>query len=61
MYGPLLLIEAGLVADERLISAIPAVAPQRGSWQRPLLSGGPADEAGGLGWLPAGSKELLWE
>lgn len=61
MHGPLLLIEAGLVADERLISAILAVARQRGSGQRPLLSGGPADEAGGLAWLPAGSKVLSWE
>ncbi|MFM5884490.1 MAG: CDP-alcohol phosphatidyltransferase family protein [Novosphingobium sp.] len=55
--GPLLLIEAGLLADERLISAFLDGAIRRGPTARPLLAIGLDGVAGGLAWLPAGSTQ----
>ncbi len=49
----LLLIEAGLIADERLIEAFLEAANQRGPDARPLLAVDPAGKTGGLAWLPS--------
>ena len=59
--GPVLLIEAGLVADERLISALLVAARQRGCSARPLLAIGPDGQPGGLAWLSVGSSHPGWE
>lgn len=57
--GPLLVIEAGLVADERLIQAFVAQA-RRAPSRRPLVALGPDGEPGGLAWLPAPDSSLDW-
>lgn len=49
----ILLIEAGLVADERLLAAFLDTARRRGPRARALLAIGPDGRAGGLAWLPA--------
>lgn len=50
--GGILLIEAGLVADERVIAALLAVAAQRSSGNRALIAVSSGGEAGGLAWIP---------
>lgn len=57
-FGPVLLIESGLVADERLIAAFLAEARHRGE---PQIAIGPDGRPGGLGWLPEGSARLDWD
>lgn len=56
--GPVLLIEAGLVADERLVAAFLEEARHRGE---PQIAVGPDGKPGGLGWLPAGTGRLDWD
>ena len=58
--GPVLVIEAGLVADERLIAAFLDAARQRAPGARALVSLGPDGKPGGLAWLPAGSRDCAW-
>jgi phosphatidylglycerophosphate synthase len=50
--GELLLIEAGLVADERLIAAFLDAARRRGATAAPLIACDLAGQIGGLVWLP---------
>lgn len=57
LRGPMLLIEAGLVADERLITAFLAAAAEQPA---PMLAIGPDGRPAGLGWLPAGSTAQDW-
>ncbi len=57
---PILLIEAGLIADERLISAFVQEARQRADSGRPLVAIGPDGQVGGLAWLPVGAHTLDW-
>lgn len=52
-HGGLLLIEAGLVADERTINALLAMADQQGPEARAIVAVGSDGDAGGLAWLPA--------
>jgi phosphatidylglycerophosphate synthase len=58
---PLLLIEAGLLADERLIDAFLSEARKRGAVGGPLVAIGPDGAVGGLGWIPPGSEPRDWE
>ena len=58
--GPLLLIEVGLIADERLIEAFLQEARQRVDSARPLIAVGPDGQPGGLAWLPVGTQPLDW-
>lgn len=51
---PLMVIEDGLVADERLIAAFLQAAQQHPDPARPLVAVGPDGFPGGLAWLPAG-------
>lgn len=57
--GPLLVIEAGLLADERLIKAFIEQARRSGA-RRPLIALGPDGETGGLAWLPDPFISLDW-
>lgn len=58
--GPVLLIEAGLIADERLLAAFLAEVQSR-SWSRgPAVAVGPDGTPGGLAWLPAGLAAPDW-
>ncbi|MGE8142342.1 CDP-alcohol phosphatidyltransferase family protein [Novosphingobium sp. NPDC080210] len=58
--GPVLLIEAGLIADERLLAAFLAEVQSR-SWSRgPAMAVGPDGTPGGLAWLPAGLAAPDW-
>ena len=58
--GPVLLIEAGLIADERLLAAFLAEVQSR-SWSRgPAVAVGPDGTRGGLAWLPAGLAAPDW-
>lgn len=58
--GPVLLIEAGLIADERLLAAFLAEVQSR-SWSRgPAVAVGPDGTPGGLAWLPAGHAAPDW-
>lgn len=58
--GPVLLIEAGLIADERLLAAFLAEVQSR-SWSRgPAVAVGPDGTTGGLAWLPAGHPAPDW-
>lgn len=57
--GPRLMIEAGLLADERLIQAFIDQARRCGSG-RPLIAIGPDGESGGLAWLPDPGTSLDW-
>lgn len=59
--GPVLLIEAGLIADERLITAFLYEAQTRSWSHRALVAIGPDGEVGGLAWLPSGSMGADWE
>lgn len=58
--GPVLLIEAGLIADERLLAAFLAEVQSR-SWScGPAVAVGPDGTPGGLAWLPAGLAAPDW-
>ncbi|WP_374591238.1 CDP-alcohol phosphatidyltransferase family protein [Novosphingobium sp.] len=58
--GPVLLIEAGLIADERLLAAFLTEVQSR-SWSRgPAVAVGPDGTTGGLAWLPAGHAAPDW-
>lgn len=52
--APLLLIESGLIADERLIAAFLHEAGQRPARSSPLIAIGPDGVPGGLAWFPDG-------
>lgn len=59
--NPILLIEAGLLADERLVAAFLAEARARGPDCGQLVALGPDGQIGGLGWLPPGSDPWDWQ
>lgn len=58
--GPLLLIEAGLIADERLIAAFLKAARERCGPTFSLVAVGPDGLPGGLAWLPDASVDADW-
>lgn len=58
--GPLLLIEAGLIADERLIAAFLKAARERRGPACPLVAIGPDGLPGGLAWLPDAGSPADW-
>ena len=58
--GPVLVIEAGLVADERLIAAFLEAAARPGRGAGPLVALGPDGAVGGLAWLPDGERDYVW-
>ncbi|MFM5950325.1 MAG: CDP-alcohol phosphatidyltransferase family protein [Novosphingobium sp.] len=58
--GPVLVIEAGLVVDERLVAAFLDAAARRGMGTPPLVALGPDGAVGGLAWLPDGGRNFAW-
>lgn len=60
IVGPVLVIEAGLIADERLIAAFLEAARTRGLGSPALVALGPDGETGGLAWLPDGGRDFAW-
>lgn len=58
--GPLLLIEAGLIADERLIAAFLQAGRTRRGPACPLVAIGPDGLPGGLAWLPDAGSHADW-
>lgn len=59
--GPILMIEAGLLIDDRLIAAFLAAARKLRTGSRPLMAVGPDGRPGGLAWLPEGSTRPSWD
>lgn len=57
---PVLVIEAGLIADERLIAAFIAEA-QSSATRQALIAIGPDGERGGLAWLPGPDRPMDWQ
>jgi phosphatidylglycerophosphate synthase len=60
LRGPVLLIEAGLLADERIIAAFLDQAERRKDDAQALLALGPDGQTGGLAWLPDGGRAFAW-
>jgi len=58
--GPVLLIEAGLIADERLLAAFLAEVQARPWSHGPAVALGPDGKRGGLAWLPGGHANPDW-
>jgi 1L-myo-inositol 1-phosphate cytidylyltransferase / CDP-L-myo-inositol myo-inositolphosphotransferase len=61
LRGPVLLIEAGLLADERIIAAFLDEAERRKDDAQALLALGPDGQTGGLAWLPEGGRAFAWQ